>query len=99
MSVLNRDDFFNRIQNIVGTDVSDDSLSFIEDMNDTYNDLESRANGDGIDWQQRYNELDEAWKEKYKKRFFSGGSSYTPKADKDPDPQPSNVDYEDLFDK
>lgn len=99
MSVLNRDDFFNRIQSIVGTDTSDDSLSFIEDMNDTYNDLESRANGDGVDWQQRYNELDEAWKEKYKKRFFSGGSTIIPKANNEPDPQPNNVDYDDLFDK
>ena len=61
MSVLNRDDFFNRIQNIAGTDTSDETLGFIEDMTDTYNDLEARVNGDGVDWEQRYHDLDESW--------------------------------------
>ena len=71
MAVLTRDDFFDRVQKIVGTDTSDDSLTFIEDMTDTYNNLDEKANGDGTDWEQRYKDLDEAWKEKYKKRFFS----------------------------
>ena len=61
MAVLTRDEFFDRVQKIVGTDTSDDSLTFIEDMTDTYNNLDEKANGDGTDWEQRYKDLDEAW--------------------------------------
>lgn len=76
MSVLDRNTFFERINNVVGTDSSDESIAFVEDMTDTYNHLEQVANGDGVDWQQKYNELDKSWREKYRKRFFSsnGGS-------------------------
>lgn len=73
MAVLSRDEYFNRIQDIVGTDTSDATLSFIEDMTDTYTDLENRANGDGEDWKQKYEELDASWRERYKHSFFNGG--------------------------
>ena len=96
MSVLNRDDFFSRVQTVVGTDTSDETLGFIEDMTDTYNDLESRANGDGVDWERRYHELDESWKAKYKQRFFSGGgSSRLP--NEAVTEETKEVDFEDLF--
>lgn len=78
MAVLTRDDFFNRLHERIGTDTSDEALAFIEDMSDTYDNLERRANGDGVDWETKYNELDEAWKAKYKNRFFHGGSNYRP---------------------
>ena len=99
MSVLNRDDFFNRVQTMVGTDTSDEALGFIEDMTDTYNELEGRASGDGVDWEQRYHDLDESWKAKYKQRFFSGGgSARIPQADTHEDEnRNSSIDYEDLF--
>lgn len=97
MSVLNRDDFFNRIQNIAGTDTSDETLGFIEDMTDTYNDLEARVNGDGVDWEQRYHDLDESWKAKYKQRFFSGGGSVRMPQETHESEEKKPVDYEDLF--
>lgn len=96
MAVLTRDEFFDRVQRVAGTDTSDDTLTFIEDMTDTYNSLEDRANGDGNDWEQRYHELDESWKEKYKKRFFSGGSSRVIEDVKE-DKKDEVVDYDDLF--
>lgn len=74
MAVLSRDDFFNRVQASVGTDASDETMSFIEDMTDTYNDLENRATGDGEDWRKKYEELDASWRERYKRRFFTGKS-------------------------
>lgn len=73
MSVLEREKFFEAVQNRIGEDTSDEAIAFIEDMTDTYNDLETRAAGDGVDWKQRYDELDEKWKKKYAHRFFSGG--------------------------
>ena len=97
MAVLTRDEFFDRVQAVAGTDTSDDTLTFIEDMTDTYNSLEERANADGDDWERRYHELDESWKEKYKKRFFTGGSSRIVEEVKEEDER-KDVDYDDLFD-
>lgn len=73
MAILSRDDFFKALQEKVGTDNSEESIAFLENMGDTYNALEKRANGDGVDWKQRYNELDETWRKRYQHRFFSGG--------------------------
>lgn len=75
MSILNRDEYFSRINEIVGTNTDETSIKFVEDMSDTFNDLENRANSDGSDWERKYHELDESWKKKYKQRFFSGSSS------------------------
>lgn len=75
MAVLNKDEFFNRISAQVGTDTSDSSLSFIEDMTDTYNSLVNAAKGDGEDWHKKYDELDLSWKERYRRRFFTGDSA------------------------
>lgn len=98
MAVLNREDFFSRLQSAVGTDTSDESISFIEDMTDTYNDLESRANGDGTDWEKKYKELDESWKQKYRHRFFSGnGRSNTDIIEEPEDNNPETISFNDLF--
>lgn len=72
MAVLSRDDFMARINERVGDDNSDDALSFIEDMTDTFDDLSSSNNTD--DWEKKYNELDAMWREKYKARFMSSGT-------------------------
>lgn len=98
MPVLNRDEFFDRIHQRVGTDNSDEAIKFIEDMSDTYNALEERANGDGTDWEKKYHELDESWKKKYTHRFFSGGTNCPPpeteeKVKKDG----SSITIDDLF--
>lgn len=99
MAVLNREEFFSRLQTAIGTDTSDDSISLIEDMTDTYNDLESRANGDGTNWEQKYKELDESWKKKYRHRFFSGNGNSRIVLNEDDESQgsPENVGIKDLF--
>lgn len=98
MAVLNREEFFSRLQTAVGTDVSDDSLSLIEDMTDTYNDLEARANGDGTNWEQKYHELDESWKQKYRHRFFSSnGKSNTLEPEPENDKHSETITVDDLF--
>lgn len=76
--ILKRDEFFEKIHARIGTDTSEDAIAFVEDMTDTYNDLERRLAGDGEDWKRKYDELDAAWKEKYKHRFFSGDNSAIP---------------------
>ena len=77
MSVLDREKFFEAVEGRIGEDTSDDAIQFLEDMTDTYNDMETRAAGDGVDWKSRYEELDEKWKKKYTRRFFAGGTART----------------------
>ena len=100
MAVLDKDSFLNRIHTIVGDDSSDDNIAFLEDMADTYNALEKKANGDGIDWEKKYHENDEAWKKRYRHRFMSAGGGTPderrmtqPNEDKDPE----SVSFDDLF--
>ncbi|MBO7731583.1 MAG: hypothetical protein J6S67_03500 [Methanobrevibacter sp.] len=76
--ILNKEEFFTKLHNKVGSSTSDEDIAFLEDMTDTYNDLEKRSNGDGVNWEQRYHELDESWKAKYKHRFFSGSDVNNP---------------------
>lgn len=102
MAVLSRDDYFQRLHDRLGDDTSDECISFLEDMTDTYNDLEQRTNGDGIDWKQKYHDLDESWKKRYRHRFFTGtGGNYTPVnngSDSDDDGyDPDSVTVESLF--
>lgn len=73
--VLSKEDFMSAIMARVGDDNSDESLAFIENMNDTYADMESKAKGDGTDWKQKYEENDKQWREKYKSRFNSPGTT------------------------
>lgn len=81
MSVLTRDEFFDAVHNYIGDDTSDNSIAFLENMTDTYNSLEESANGNGEEWERKYHELDDAWKERYKHRFQSsnGGNYDAPK--------------------
>ena len=103
MSVLDRNTFFERINNVVGTDSSDESIAFVEDMTDTYNHLEQVANGDGVNWEQKYKELDNSRREKYRKRFFSSnGNSIIPEpVTAQPNVErivtPDNITIDDLF--
>ena len=97
MAVLKRDEFFERIHNLVGTDNSDEAISFIEDMSDTYNALEERANGDGTDWEKKYHELDDSWKKKYSHRFFSGTVNYQPTEIEEKENDSSSITIDDLF--
>lgn len=51
-------------KNLMGENTSDDMLSFLEDMTDTYQ-------KDEIDWEAKYKENDATWRQKYRDRFYS----------------------------
>lgn len=72
MAVLDRDDFFNRIRERLGEDDSEEALSYLEDMTDTWDDLERRASREGEEnWEEKYNNLDAEWRKRYRDRFFN----------------------------
>jgi hypothetical protein len=99
MAILKKEDFLAKLQEKFGSDNSDESITFIEDMVDTYNDLENRTKGDGVDWKRKYEENDAAWLKRYQHRFFSGGNMNFPKADEDEsdDDKIAKITINDLF--
>lgn len=78
MAVLNREEFFKRLNGFIGDRTGEETVGFLEDMTDTYNSMENHANGDGVDWHQKYDELNKSWEERYKHRFFNGGDRSVP---------------------
>ena len=98
MSILSRDEFFSCIHDRMGDDTSDEAIAFIENMSDTYNDLDNRAKGDGVDWEKKYNELNESWKKRYRHRFFNGGTDYVPEEMREENENnPEDIRIEELF--
>ena len=73
MAVLNRDDFMSAIKKVVGENPTDELVTFVENMTDTYTDLESKTK-DTTDWKAKYEENDKQWKKKYVDRFFNGSA-------------------------
>lgn len=103
MSVLNKEQFFNRINERIGNDTSDDAISFMEDMADTFNALStSNASSEIEEWKRKYEENDAAWKKKYTHRFFSGGEmNYSPYKEEQSSDEDDleNITIDDLFKK
>ena len=103
MAILSREDYFNRLHERIGSDTSEEAITFMEDMTDTYNDMENRTMGDGIDWEQKYHDLDESWKARYQHRFFNGGDrcssgdSESESGDDGDDYNPEEVTVDNLF--
>ena len=103
MSVLNREQFLARLQERIGEDTSDEAMSFIEDMTDTFNDMETRSNGQSDEqWKQKYDELDKSWREKYKARFFNSETTPADVKDEQEDDVKDDAEektYADLFEE
>lgn len=103
MAVLSKEDFMKRVQERIGEDSSDEALSFVEDMSDTYNDMETRTTGvNEEEWQKKLDDLDASWRNKYKARFFEGQT--TPQEVKDEQTEDvkddgETVTFEDLFEE
>lgn len=68
------EELLQAIREHIGEDTSDESISFLEDVTDTISDLESKSK-DGTNWEQKFKENDEAWRKKYRDRFFSSEGS------------------------
>lgn len=71
MAVRTKQEVLELIKTKFADDTSDETLTFIEDVSDTLNDLESKSSGQE-DWKQKFEDNDKMWREKYKSRFFAG---------------------------
>lgn len=100
MSTLNKEEFFNTLSSLIGERSDEATIKALEDMTDTYNALEAGNAGDGIDWKQKYEENDNAWRAKYRNRFMRGDNGNGPPRDNGDNGvgyNPETVDFKDLF--
>ena len=96
MAVRTREEILESMRARVGEQTDDETIAFLEDVTDTLTDFETRANGDGEDWKQRYKDNDAEWRKKYTERFFSGEPQVaTPEQNGDESTKPKT--FEDLF--
>nr|DAD57066.1 MAG TPA: hypothetical protein [Bacteriophage sp.] len=96
MAVRTREELLESIRARVGEQTDDETISFLEDVTDTLTDFETRANGDGENWEQRYKDNDAEWRKKYTERFFSSEpTEITENKQKVEETKPKT--FEDLF--
>lgn len=74
---------------------SDESISLLEDLSDTFEDLFSQVLQAG-DYKRKYEENDAEWRKRYHDRFFSAAEETTIKED-DKDGDVEKKTYESLF--
>ena len=70
--IRTKEEMLDLVNKYIGEDTSEEAIGLIEDISDSYDSF-----SDPEDWKAKYEELDEAWKKKYKERFFEG-SNKTP---------------------
>ena len=94
MAIRTKDEILESIRGRIGESTDDETIAFLEDITDTFGDLEEKAKGDGTDWKAKYEENDREWRTKYTERFFSNA----PKEEPEPEPEPETpMTFEDLF--
>lgn len=71
MAVKTKDELMGAIRARIGEDSSDEAISLVEDISDTFDDIQSKATSDGTDWKAKYEENDATWRQKYRDRFFN----------------------------
>lgn len=74
MAVRTIDEIMDALRARLGEDLSDETIVFIEDVNDTLSNYE-RMTAESIDWESRYKELDQEWRKRYRDRFFERSES------------------------
>lgn len=106
--VLSKEEFLANLKSRVGEDTSDEALKYLEDMTDTFNDLEKKAQGNkktDEDWKKELEDVENKWRTKYRERFFnsdaSGGKEDDPLvAPTKEEPKPEEeITIDDLFDE
>lgn len=68
MAVKTRDEIVEAVRKRIGEDTSDEAISLLEDVTDTFEDYETRV-ADKTDWKTKYDEMDASWRKKYMDRF------------------------------
>ncbi len=96
MSVKSKEDILKSLHERLGADDSDESISLIEDVSDTLDNLVN-ASKDSTNWKQKYEENDKSWREKYRSRFFNSSSENDDDFEEEEEKPNKPLRFEDLF--
>ena len=96
MAVRTREEIITQVRARIGEQTDDETIAFLGDITDTLSDLETKANGDGIDWKAKYEENDSEWRKKYTERFYSSDQN-TDINDNKSDDTPKPKTFAELF--
>lgn len=96
MSKLTKEEFMNALKKRIGDSTTDEDLNFLQNMNDTYDELE-KASQDTTDWKKKYDENDASWRKRYKETFFNKPDENYDDGKNDNDKAEKPLTYESLF--
>lgn len=68
--IKSRDEIIKAISARFGEEPTDDDISLLEDVTDTFTDFEDKTK-DSTNWKEKYEENDREWKKKYTERFLN----------------------------
>lgn len=97
--ILTREEFFSNLRKFTEDRTDDEALKFVEDMTDTYNDLETKVVDNGETWKNKYDELNASWKKRYWERFFKGDGYSTPNEREKEEEQQEQIDEDITIDE
>lgn len=96
MAVISKESLLEKIRDMIGTEnaESDEAISLLEDMSDTFDDLSAQVSQAG-DYKKKYEENDAEWRKRYHDRFFSVTEDDIKEDDKDDEVEKKT--FESLF--
>lgn len=96
MAVKTKDELMTIIKARIGEDQSDEAIALVEDISDTFDDMQSKVAGDGTDWKAKYEENDATWRQKYRDRFFNKPETKDDESE-DEGEEVKTLSYDELF--
>lgn len=92
MAVRTTQEIIDALKSSFGESPDDTQLAMLEDVSDTFTDLNERS---GEDWKTKYEENDKAWRKRYTDRFSGKADPEQDQGCDEPEPKP--LTYESLF--
>ena len=97
MAIKSMTELIESAKSIIGEDMSDEALGFMDDLSDTMNDFDTRTK-DSTNWEEKYKENDAIWRKRYMDRF--NGKPVEEEEDISYElPEPPKKTYLDLFEE
>ena len=97
MAVRTKEELLASLRASLTDETADDSIALIEDISDTLTDAETKAKGDGINWEQKYKDNDASWRKRYTERFYNAEVEGVPEQEQAGEQEPRKLTFENLF--
>ena len=97
MAVRTKEELLASLRANLSDETADDSIALIEVISDTLTDAETKAKGDGINWEQKYKDNDANWRKRYTERFYNAEVEGVPEQEQTGEQEPRKLTFENLF--